>query len=73
MSAYISFECVRHGFVDVDTSSVGCPECETESVKRQVTEGQIAVLEELLAGQDGHWIVRASAKIAALAAAKMVE
>lgn len=47
MSAYVSFECARHGFVDVDTSSVGCPECETEFVRRKVIEGQIAVLEEM--------------------------
>lgn len=45
MSAYVSLECPKHGWSDVDTSSVGCPACEIDHIQRERTLAQIAALE----------------------------
>jgi len=52
MSAYVSLECPKHGWSDVDTSSVGCPACEIDHIRRERTLAQIAVLEE----EDAHMV-----------------
>lgn len=49
MSAYVSFECPKHGWSDVDTSSIGCPACEIDHISKECKRAQIAVLEEMQA------------------------
>ena len=49
MSEYVSLECPKHGWSDVDTSSVGCPDCEIDHIHRERTLAKIAVLEEMQA------------------------